>query len=256
MLISSALAMCLFLGCADSDMPKNPTSATAYAPQIQHTKELSSSPTQVRTFTPDTMEPALVTRVIDGDTVEVNLDGNLQTVRYIGIDTPETKHPSKPIECFGPEASQFNEELVAGKQVLLEKDITDRDRYGRLLRYVWIEEAGLVNQILGENGYARVSTYPPDVEYESLLIEAESFAQAYGIGRWSACSEPSPSHVDRPVSGALQGGANCSPYYPTLCVPPFPPDLDCDAIEEAHFPVLKPDPHGLDANHDGIGCER
>ncbi len=256
LLVSSALALCLFLGCADSAMPKSPTPATPSTPQIQHTKALSSSPTQVRTFTPDSRESALVTRVIDGDTVEVSLNGKSQTVRYIGIDTPETKHPSKPIECFGPEASQFNEELVAGKQVLLEEDITDRDRYGRLLRYVWLEEVGLVNQILVENGYARVSTYPPDVKYEPLLIAAESLAQADGIGRWSACSEPSPSHVDRPVSGARQEGANCSPYYLTLCVPPFPPDLDCDAIEEAHFPVLKPDPHGLDADGDGIGCER
>ena len=135
---SSALALCLFLGCADSVPPKSPTSSTASAPQIQHTKALSSSPTRVRTFTPDSRESALVTRVIDGDTVEVSLNGESQTVRYIGIDTPETKHPSKPIECFGPEASQFNEELVSGKQVLLEEDVTDKDRYGRLLRYVWI----------------------------------------------------------------------------------------------------------------------
>ena len=220
---SSALALCLFLGCADSVPPKSPTSSTASAPQIQHTKALSSSPTRVRTSTPDSKESALVTRVIDGDTVEVSLNGESQTVRYIGIDTPETKHPSKPIECFGPEASQFNEELVSGKQVLLEEDVTDKDRYGRLLRYVWIEGVGLVNQVLVENGYARVSTYPPDVKYESLFIAAESSAQADGIGLWGACSEPRPSYADRPVSDTRQGGANCSPYYPTLCVPPFPP---------------------------------
>ena len=214
LLVSSVLALCLFLGCADSVSPQNPTSFTAADPQIQHIKSLSSNPTQVRTPTADNRESALVIRVIDGDTVEVSLSGGSQTVRYIGIDTPETKHPNKPIECFGPEASQFNEELVAGKQVLLEKDVTDKDRYGRLLRYEWIEGVGLVNQVLVENGYARVSTYPPDVKYESLFIAAESSAQADGIGRWGACSEPRPSYADRPVSGTRQEGA-CSLYYPT-----------------------------------------
>ena len=73
-------------------------------------------------------------------------------MRYIGIDTPETKHPSKGIECFGPEASEFNKELVSGMGVVLEKDTTDKDRYGRLLRYVWVEGRGLINVILVENG--------------------------------------------------------------------------------------------------------
>ena len=75
-----------------------------------------------------------------------------------------------PIECFGTEASEFNDELVAGRHVLLEKDITDKDRYGRLLRYVWIEEVGLVNYILAETGYARVTSYPPDVKLSLIHI--------------------------------------------------------------------------------------
>ena len=78
LLVSSALAMCLFLGCGDSAMPKRPTSATASAPQIQHTEAHSSSPTRVRTFTSDNRKSALVTKVIDGDTVEVSLEGELQ----------------------------------------------------------------------------------------------------------------------------------------------------------------------------------
>ena len=256
LLVSLVLALCLFLGCADSVPPENPTSFTAADPQIQHIKSLSSNPTQVRTSTADNRESALVTRVIDGDTVEVSLSGGSQTVRYIGIDTPETKHPNKPIECFGPEASKFNEALVVGKQVLLEEDVTDKDRYGRLLRYVWIEGVGLVNQVLVENGYARVSTYPPDVKYESLLIEAESLAQADGFGRWGACSEPRPSNTDEVVPGTKQVGDNCSPYYPTLCIPPLPPDLDCRDISGVNFQVLPPDPHRLDGDGDGIGCER
>ena len=229
---------------------------TQTVPLPPQTEDFPSKRSRSPTLWPQNGESALVTRVIDGDTVEVSLNGESLTVRYIGIDTPETKHPSKPIECFGPEASQFNEELVAGKQVLLEKDTTDKDRYGRLLRYVWIEGGGLVNQVLVENGYARVSTYPPDVKYESLLIESESSAQADGIGRWGACSEPRRSNTEKVVPGDGQVGDNCSPYYPTLCIPPLPPDLDCFDISGVNFQVLQPDPHRLDGDGDGIGCER
>ena len=202
----------------------------------------------------------MVTRVIDGDTIEVNIDGNLQTVRYIGIDTPETKHPSKPVECFGPEASRFNEELVAGRQVLLEKDISDRDRYGRLLRYLWIEGVGLVNLILVDNGYARVSTYPPDVKTEALLIESETSAKAEGKGLWGACSEPrfndNDNDNDKRVVRTGHVENHCSPSYPTLCLQSQSQDLDCHDINAFNFLVLEPDPHSLDGDGDGIGCER
>jgi micrococcal nuclease len=77
-----------------------------------------------------------VTRVVDGDTIKVEIDGVQYDVRYIGIDTPETVHPSQPVGCFGPEASARNKELVDGKRVGLEKDVSEMDRYGRLLRYV------------------------------------------------------------------------------------------------------------------------
>ena len=209
----------------------------------------------VPTSITDSRESVLVSRVIDGDTIQVFLDGESQTIRYIGVDTPETRHPSIPVECYGPEASLFNEELVAGKHVLLEKDTTDQDKYGRLLRYVWIEGVGLVNHILVEAGYARVSTYPPDVKYEHLLIAAESSAQADGIGLWSSCREQRSSATFGIVSGAGQVGDNCSPYYPTLCIPPAP-DLDCRDIGKVNFKVLPPDPHQLDGDRDGTGCER
>ncbi|MEC9014662.1 MAG: thermonuclease family protein, partial [Chloroflexota bacterium] len=164
------------------------------------------------------MESAEVSRIVDGDTIKVILGGRLQTIRYIGIDTPETKHSNKPIECFGAEASRFNQQLVSGKPVILEKDTTDRDRYGRLLRYVWVEGVGLVNQVLVENGYARVYSFPPDVKYESILISAESFARENMSGLWSACGEPS-MNTDSVVPDADSSGDNCSPSYPTICIP-------------------------------------
>ncbi|MBU2535160.1 MAG: thermonuclease family protein [Chloroflexi bacterium] len=100
---------------------------------------------------------ATVVRVIDGDTIEVDIGGRLYKVRYSGIDTPEVGQPG------AEEATAFNAQLVSGKTVYLEKDVSETDRYGRLLRYVWTEE-GMVNAILVANGYAQVSTYPPDVK--------------------------------------------------------------------------------------------
>ena len=124
-----------------------------------------------------------VVKVIDGDTIELE---NGQKVRYIGIDTPELVHPSKPLECFAKEAQEKNKELVLGKEVTLEKDISEIDKYGRLLRYVWVENI-LVNEILVQEGYAQVSTYPPDVKYQERFIEAQRKAREENKGLWSGC---------------------------------------------------------------------
>lgn len=106
-----------------------------------------------------------VIRVIDGDTVVI--EGG-RKVRYIGMNTPETVDPRKPIQCFGREASNYNKELVGGKMVRLEKDVSETDRYDRLLRYVYVDNI-FVNLKLVEDGYARVSTFPPDVKYQKTI---------------------------------------------------------------------------------------
>jgi len=125
----------------------------------------------------------LVTRVIDGDTIEI--EGDLK-VRYIGIDTPETKDPNRDKQCFGEQASEQNADLVEGKRVQLEKDVSDVDRYGRLLRYVYVDGI-FVNKYLVENGYARASSYPPDVKYQEVFKEAERLAREENRGLWSQC---------------------------------------------------------------------
>lgn len=135
-------------------------------------------------YAADDVESAVVSRVIDGDTIELS-DG--RTVRYIGIDTPEIKHPQKGKECFGSEASLKNEQLVLGKTVYLHKDISETDRYGRLLRYVWLDDTQMVNQVLVEEGFAYASSYPPDIAFQEQLIDAQAQAQANGVGLWSAC---------------------------------------------------------------------
>lgn len=125
----------------------------------------------------------LVVRVIDGDTIEL---ASGDRVRYIGVNTPETVHPNKAVECFGQEASSYNKQLIEGKWVRLEKDISDQDKYGRSLRYVYLNDQ-LVNLALVENGYAEVVTYPPDVKFADDFLAAQTEARNEGRGLWSAC---------------------------------------------------------------------
>jgi micrococcal nuclease len=125
----------------------------------------------------------LVTRVIDGDTIEI--EGG-QHVRYIGINTPETVDPRKPVECYGVEASNRNKQLVEGKLVRLEKDVSETDQYGRLLRYVYVDNV-FVNLILVQEGFAYSSAYPPDVKYQGEFTDAERMARENNKGLWGGC---------------------------------------------------------------------
>jgi endonuclease YncB( thermonuclease family) len=135
-------------------------------------------------------QTATVQRVIDGDTIEVTIGVTTATVRLIGVDTPETVAPGRPVECYGPEASAFTRALLTGKQVVLEKDVSETDRFGRLLRYVWLDGA-LVNERLVTEGYAQVATFPPDVRYAELFLTSQQNARAAGRGLWGAgCAGP------------------------------------------------------------------
>lgn len=125
----------------------------------------------------------LVTRVIDGDTIEI--EGGAH-VRYIGMDTPETVDPRMPIQCFGLEASAKNKELVEGKTVRLEKDVSETDHYGRRLYYVFVGDT-MVNLLLVKEGYAHAATFPPDVKYHRQFLEAEREAREQKRGLWASC---------------------------------------------------------------------
>lgn len=125
-----------------------------------------------------------VIRAVDGDTIEL-ADG--QRVRYLGMDTPETVNPKKPVQCYGPEASAFNHHLVDGAAVRLVRDIEDTDKYGRLLRYVYLPDGTFVNQALVAGGYATVYTWPPNIAHTADFKTAQAKAQATGRGLWSAC---------------------------------------------------------------------
>jgi micrococcal nuclease len=129
-----------------------------------------------------------VARVVDGDTIRVELPSGEEAVRYIGIDTPESVKPGAPVECFAKRASALNERLVAGERVRLVRDVEERDRYGRLLAYVYRARDGLfVNAELVRRGYATVATFPPNVAHERDFRRLARRARVSGRGLWSEC---------------------------------------------------------------------
>lgn len=130
---------------------------------------------------------AEVVDVVDGDTIEVLIDGEVEDVRYIGIDTPESAIPGEPVECFGKAASHANQSLVAGETVRLVFDAERRDRYGRLLAYVHVGEV-FVNGELVERGFAQTLEIEPNTSRAARLERLEAEAGREGAGLWSACS--------------------------------------------------------------------
>ncbi len=135
---------------------------------------------------------ARVTHVVDGDTIDVELpDGDEETVRYIGIDTPETVKPGTPVECGGPRAHEANDKLVYGKTVTLRFDAERRDVYGRLLAYVYLPRAGrrplFVNAELARRGLARTLTIPPNDSFAALFDRLATRAGVLGRGLWGSC---------------------------------------------------------------------
>lgn len=233
-----------------------PSPASAAPPsQSAGSPSPSATPTSERVS-------AQVVRVTDGDTIRVRLDGKELAVRYIGIDTPETVDPRRDVQCFGREASAFNAQLVGGKTVELERDVSETDRFGRLLRYVYVD-GRMVNEELVRNGYATATSYPPDVKYQDRFLALEREARAKGTGLWAegACAltptaEPTNSPTPAPATQPANPRSGCDPAYPDVCIAPPPPDLDCGDIPNRRFRVLPPDPHRFDGNdRDGLGCE-
>ena len=198
-----------------------------------------------------------VTRVVDGDTVKVRSRGFETTVRLIGIDTPETRDPSQPVQCFGPEASARAKRLLpTGRRVRLVTDETQdtRDRYGRLLAYVYTPgtsgPTGSVNHRMVRGGYAKVYVYGGvRFRYADPFFRAQHRARAARSGLWGA---PCFGDADR---GVTPPGAGCDPNYAGACVPLTSSDLDCADIGRP-VRVVGSDRHRLDGDGDGRGCER
>ncbi len=237
----------------------------------------STSPTPWRTVKPvvaaltptGPTETAEVVRIVDGDTIVVSLGGKDVKLRYIGMDTPEDVDPNSPVEPMSREAAAANAALVSGKTVVLEKDISETDQYGRLLRYVWLHEGTtwtMVNLELVRLGLASAATYPPDVKYVDLFTSTESAARSSFVGLWGAAPsfEPTPTATPKPTvrptpkptPKPTEKASSCHPSY-TPCLP-IVDDLDCPdvrAMGKAPVTVIGPDDYRLDGNHDGVGCE-
>ena len=132
---------------------------------------------------------ATIVEVIDGDTIEIRFGGHTELVRLIGVDTPETKHPRKPVQCYGPEASAFTSgALPVGTKVRVERDVEARDVYDRLLAYVFrLSDDLFINSQLLRQGYARVLTIEPNTAYLAEFVAAANEAKENSLGLWQAC---------------------------------------------------------------------
>lgn len=131
---------------------------------------------------------ATIVSVVDGDTIVLRVQNQTETVRLLGIDTPETVHPTKPIECFGPEASAFvKATLKRGVVVKLVRDVEPRDRFQRLLVYLYLADGTLFNQLLIDQGFAQTLSIEPNTAFATQFANHESSARSRRVGLWQSC---------------------------------------------------------------------
>ncbi|MBI4057696.1 thermonuclease family protein [Candidatus Microgenomates bacterium] len=218
----------------------------------------ASTVSSASSLTPDpNITIAKVINVVDGDTFK--LDSG-KVVRMIGIDTPETVHPSRPVQCYGEEASSKTEELIEGKEIKLEKDVSEVDKYGRLLRYVYAGDL-FVNEYLVREGFAMSSSYPPDIKYQDKFVEAQKKAQEENKGLWntSACPSPTPRPTATPkpttttysTPKPTTSSDSSSNSYTCNCSKTCP-NLSC---AEAQYQLNVCGCSARDADRDGIACD-
>lgn len=206
-----------------------------------------------------------VERVVDGDTVKASVDGKVESIRIIGINSPEA---TTRTECFGSTASKKAKEFLEGKWILLEKDDSqsDRDKYGRLLRYVWFDTGTDFGRRMIEEGYAYEYTYDIPYAKQAEYKDTQEYADERSHGLWSSdtcdgkrtkpapkVTAPKPKPVAPAPAPKPAPRSNCDPNY-TPCVPNVSYDLDCPDIGFS-VRVIGSDPHGFDGNGDGYGCE-
>ena len=198
-------------------------------------KSESSKPIEAKAIQPvtSTTKPTpqytfySVTSVVDGDTIKVNINGTVETLRLIGMDTPETVDPRKPVQCFGKEASNKAKELLVGTKVRLEKDPTqgELDKYGRTLAYIYREDGMFYNKYMIEQGYAHEYTYNTPYKYQAEFKAVQKSAQENLRGLWSptTCNGDTTSSSSQPTTTQSAGKFYTSShysakyYYPESC---------------------------------------
>lgn len=206
-----------------------------------------------------------VLNVVDGDTVAVEINGQKEVLRLIGINTPETVDPRKPVECFGIEASKKAKEILTGKMVRLEKDETqgERDKYNRLLRYVYLEDGTNFNKLMIEEGYAYEYTYNTPYKYQADFKSAQQKAQNEKRGLWAedTCSGQlnKKTEINPPATTASNTPIVSAPIvtgstgeYVCNCAKTCPQMESC---AEAQYQLNTCGCTRRDADHDGVACD-
>jgi micrococcal nuclease len=259
-LFFALLALCV--GCSNSSATPTSTAAPTTGPATT----ASRSPTAVGlpnsglTRPADAQGPYPITEVVDGDTAKVTVDGTSVTLRLIGIDTPETKDPRKPVECGGPQASAQAEKLLTGRNVWIQYDSTQdrRDKYGRDLVYLWLDTHTMYNQLMVAQGYAHEYTYHRPYRYRQQFLAAQSKARAAGLGFWSRST----------CAGDTTQRAGAAPPTSVATITTAPAATDsagavyyssCAQVRAAgKAPLLRGQPgyrSGLDGDHNGVACQ-
>lgn len=260
-------ALFIFIGLIKSlNAPNKQNASINTPPQIQEDAIKLKEDKELNKQNKQLSELYKVTKVIDGDTIEVNIAGKIERLRLIGINTPETLDPRKPLQCFGKESSNNAKELLEGKKVRLESDASqyNRDKYGRLLRYVYFEDGTSYNKLIISEGYAHEYTYNTPYKYQSEYKQAQKDAEKSQRGLWSTntCAGDTeksaqttilPPQTSKPNTQQAQGNSNCDPNY-SPCIPKVSYDLDCGDISTS-VQVIGTDRHRFDRDGDGYGCE-
>ena len=196
-----------------------------------------------------------VVKIVDGDTVDILIDGATERIRVIGLDTPETVDPRQPVECFGLEASAKAQELLLNQRVRLEADPTqgERDTYNRLLRYIFLADGRNYSLEMVKQGYGHEYTYNLPYKYQHAFQAAENEARSAQRGLWAPDICAGQATTDSSAANNDADG-NCHPAYePCLSIVD---DLNCSDVQ-GPVTVKDPavDPYGLDGDNDGLGCE-
>jgi len=273
LLLAVAILALATLACSGSTSPQAAPTNTPYptytpypthtpVPEPTNTPRPTDTPISTDTLTPTpAREKAQVIKVVDGDTISVGIGGVAYSLRYIGIDCPESGG------WMAAEATQANRDLVDGKTVYLEKDVSETDRYDRLLRYVFLADGTLVNAELVRLGYARSVAYPPGTKYQGLFEEMEQEARDAGRGIWGPTPTPRPpTPTPRPPTAVPTSAPAVVPTSP-------PPAAVCDcsgnlyncsdfsthAQAQACYDYCvsqgRGDIHRLDGDNDSVACE-
>ena len=213
-----------------TDSVKENTTSSVKAETVQSQPTIKQSAPVVPANTTSQFQYYAITSVVDGDTVKVNINGAVETLRLIGMDTPETVDPRKPVQCFGKEASNKAKELLVGTKVRLEKDPTqgELDKYGRTLAYIYREDGLFYNKYMIEQGYAHEYTYNTPYKYKTEFKAAQKSAQENLRGLWSptTCNGDTTSDsttTSQPATSQSTGKYYTSShysaqyYYPEAC---------------------------------------